>query len=124
MEAWLDRVMVEHICPDCKGSRLRATRLLFTIADKSVYDVGQMHFDELHAFLGRVKPSGRGAGHKSHHRVIASEAKQSPFACSCARGGDCFVGLRPPRNDAIHLAAMTRRDLFARRSRHNPGGDG
>jgi excinuclease ABC subunit A len=61
MEAWLDRVMVEHICPDCEGSRLRATRLLFTIADKSVYDVGQMHFDELHAFLGRVKPTGRGA---------------------------------------------------------------
>ena len=31
MEAWLDKVMVEHTCPDCKGARLRATRLLFTI---------------------------------------------------------------------------------------------
>src|SRR6476620_5259150 len=31
MEEWLDKVMVEHTCPDCKGSRLRATRLLFTI---------------------------------------------------------------------------------------------
>ncbi len=61
MEAWLDKVMVEHTCPDCNGSRLRATRLLFTIASKSLYEFGQMHFDELHAFLGTVKASGRGA---------------------------------------------------------------
>jgi excinuclease ABC subunit A len=61
MEAWLDKVMVEHICPDCKGARVRATRLLFTIAGKSIHDFGQLHFDELHAFLGTVKPTGRGA---------------------------------------------------------------
>jgi excinuclease ABC subunit A len=61
MEAWLDKVMVEHICPDCNGARVRATRLLFTIAGKSIHDVGQMNFDELHAFLGTIKPSGRGA---------------------------------------------------------------
>jgi excinuclease ABC subunit A len=61
MEAWLDKVMVEHTCPDCDGARLRATRLLFTIAGKTIHDLGQQHFDELHAFLGTVKPSGRGA---------------------------------------------------------------
>jgi excinuclease ABC subunit A len=61
MEAWLDKVMVEHTCPDCKGARVRATRLLFTVAGKSIHDVGQLNFDELHAFLGTVKPSGRGA---------------------------------------------------------------
>jgi len=114
MEAWLDKVMVEHTCPDCKGARLRATRLLFTIAGAgaergkgvpasdgawrgagapalqgragaergkgvpasdgawrgagdpaiqkmTIYDIGQLHFDEVHAFLGTVKPSGRGA---------------------------------------------------------------
>src|SRR5471030_2377369 len=61
MEAWLDKVMVEHTCPDCKGARVRATRLLFTIEDKTVHDMGQLHFDELHAFLGTVKPAGRGA---------------------------------------------------------------
>jgi excinuclease ABC subunit A len=61
MEAWLDKVMVEHTCPDCNGSRLRATRLLFTIAGKSLFEFGQMHFDELHAFLGTVKATGRGA---------------------------------------------------------------
>jgi len=61
MEAWLDKVMIEHTCPDCQGSRLRATRLLFTINDKTLDDLGRMHFDELHSFLGTVKPTGRGA---------------------------------------------------------------
>jgi excinuclease ABC subunit A len=61
MEAWLDKVMVEHTCPDCNGARVRATRLLFTIEGKNVQDVGQLHFDELYAFLGTVKPAGRGA---------------------------------------------------------------
>ncbi len=61
MEAWLDKVMVEHTCPDCQGARVRATRLLFSVAGKTIHDVGQLHFDELHAFLGTVKPTGRGA---------------------------------------------------------------
>jgi excinuclease ABC subunit A len=61
MEAWLDKVMVEHTCPDCNGARVRATRLLFTIAGHTIHDVGQLHFEELQTFLGTVKPSGRGA---------------------------------------------------------------
>ena len=61
MEAWLDKVMVEHTCPDCNGSRLRETRLLFTIGGRTIHDLGQLHFDELHAFLGTLKPTGRGA---------------------------------------------------------------
>ena len=61
MEEWLDKVMVEHTCPDCNGARVRATRLLFTDRRQDLYDVGQLHFDELHAFLGSVKPTGRGA---------------------------------------------------------------
>jgi excinuclease ABC subunit A len=61
MEAWLDKVMVEHTCPDCKGARTRATRLLFTIEGKNIHDVGGLNFDELHAFLGTIKPAGRGA---------------------------------------------------------------
>jgi excinuclease ABC subunit A len=61
MEEWLDKVMVEHTCPDCNGARLRATRLLFTIRDKTIHEMGQLHFDELHRFLGAVKPAGRGA---------------------------------------------------------------
>ncbi|MYB39045.1 MAG: excinuclease ABC subunit UvrA [Gammaproteobacteria bacterium] len=58
MEAWLDRVMVEHICPDCDGSRLRATRLKFRIAGRNIDDFGRMNFDELRPFLDSVKPTG------------------------------------------------------------------
>jgi excinuclease ABC subunit A len=61
MEQWLDKVMVEHTCPDCNGTRVRATRLLFTVAGKTIYDVGQLHFDELHKFIGTIKHAGRGA---------------------------------------------------------------
>ncbi|MEP7272755.1 MAG: excinuclease ABC subunit UvrA, partial [Acidobacteriota bacterium] len=61
MEAWLDKVMVEHTCPDCKGARVGATRLLFTVSGKTIHDVGELNFDQLHAFLGTVKPVGRGA---------------------------------------------------------------
>jgi excinuclease ABC subunit A len=61
MEAWLDKVMVEHTCPDCNGSRLRAIRLLFKVAGKSIYEFGQMNFDELADFLPSIKPAGRGA---------------------------------------------------------------
>jgi excinuclease ABC subunit A len=61
MEAWLDKVMVERTCADCNGARLRATRMLFDVSGKTLNDVGQLHFDELHAFLGSVKVSGRGA---------------------------------------------------------------
>jgi excinuclease ABC subunit A len=38
--------------PRLQRRALRATRLLFTIAGKNIHDVGQLHFDELHAFLG------------------------------------------------------------------------
>jgi excinuclease ABC subunit A len=61
MEQWLDKVMVERTCPDCNGARLRATRMLFTIAGRTLFDVGGLHFDELHAFLGSLKPTGRGS---------------------------------------------------------------
>jgi excinuclease ABC subunit A len=61
MEQWLDKVMVEHTCPDCHGTRVRATRLLFTVGGKTLHEVGQLHFDELRDFVATIKPSGRGA---------------------------------------------------------------
>jgi excinuclease ABC subunit A len=61
MEAWLDKVMVEHTCPDCNGARVGATRLLFKVAGKNIHQIGELNFDELHAFLGTIKPTGRGA---------------------------------------------------------------
>jgi excinuclease ABC subunit A len=61
MEAWLEKVMVEKTCPDCNGARIRSTRLLFTVGERTIHELGQINFDELHTFLGTVKPAGRGA---------------------------------------------------------------
>jgi len=61
MEAWLDKVMIEQTCPDCLGARLRRTRSLFTVGGKSIYQIGQLNFDELQTFLATIKPAGRGA---------------------------------------------------------------
>jgi excinuclease ABC subunit A len=61
MEEWLDKVMVERTCPDCQGARLRATRLCFTIGGRNIFELGQLNFDELHRFLGTLKPTGRGS---------------------------------------------------------------
>ncbi|HXA50342.1 MAG TPA: hypothetical protein VNV86_08570, partial [Candidatus Acidoferrum sp.] len=73
MEEWLDKVMVERTCPDCKGTRLRATRLLFTIAGKSIHEVGSLNFDEAHSFLGAIRPNGRGA---DAGRQVAGEIRR------------------------------------------------
>jgi excinuclease ABC subunit A len=77
IEAWLEKVMVELTCPDCNGARLRATRLLFTIAGKNIYEIGQMNFDELHAFLGAVKSSARlgPAGRGDAGRQVLNEIR-------------------------------------------------
>src|SRR5436190_1740564 len=43
------------------GAGVRATWGLFVVAGSTLHDVGQLHFDELPAFLGTFKRSGRGA---------------------------------------------------------------
>ena len=61
MERWLNSVMVDTPCQDCHGSRLRNTRLSFTLKDRTIDDVGNLHFDELREFLDTIKPTGTGA---------------------------------------------------------------
>ncbi|HSI82803.1 MAG TPA: excinuclease ABC subunit UvrA [Candidatus Methylacidiphilales bacterium] len=61
MEAWLDKVTVEHTCPACQGARLRPTRLLFTVGGRHIHQLGDMNFDELRPFLDSLELSGRGA---------------------------------------------------------------
>ncbi|PTY04151.1 excinuclease ABC subunit UvrA [Verrucomicrobia bacterium LW23] len=66
MEEWLNKVTVEHTCPDCQGARLRRTRLLFKVGGagaraKSVHQLGDMNFDELRPFLETLELNGRGA---------------------------------------------------------------
>ena len=59
MEAWLEKVMVERECPDCKGSRLKETRHLFRINGRTIHDFGEINFDELRDELDAIEPAGR-----------------------------------------------------------------
>ncbi|MEM6801591.1 MAG: excinuclease ABC subunit UvrA [Bacteroidota bacterium] len=56
MEEWLKKVMVEHTCPDCGGSRLKRSRQRFKIAGKSIFELGEMSFQDLKSFLLTIKP--------------------------------------------------------------------
>ena len=51
MEEYLRKVMVERTCPDCSGAKLKRQRLLVTIEDQTIHDVGELHFEELRDFL-------------------------------------------------------------------------
>ena len=59
MEAWLEKVMVERVCPDCGGSRLKESRNLFRINGRTIHDFGEINFDELRAELDTIAPTGR-----------------------------------------------------------------
>ena len=59
MEAWLEKVMVEHRCPDCQGTRLKPARLRFAVGAKTIHQFGELNFDELRPFLDTIKPQGR-----------------------------------------------------------------
>ena len=54
MEEYLRKVMVEHTCPDCDGSKLKKQRLLVTINKKHIHELGDIHLEELKVFLERI----------------------------------------------------------------------
>ncbi|HEY7201661.1 MAG TPA: excinuclease ABC subunit UvrA [Candidatus Dormibacteraeota bacterium] len=60
MDDWLRRVMVETTCPDCRGTRLRPSRSLFTIGGRAIHELGGLHFAELLTTLRGLPPPGRG----------------------------------------------------------------
>ncbi len=59
MEAYLEKVMVEYLCPDCGGARVRSPRLLVEIEGKNVFEVGELNFAELQGFLSSIEHKGR-----------------------------------------------------------------
>ena len=74
MEAWLDRVMVDHECHECRGTRLRPTRMKFRVAGVDIHQMGEMHFDELRPFLDTIRLEGKGAD--AGNQVIREIAKR------------------------------------------------
>src|SRR5438046_6820203 len=59
MDEYLKKVMVEYDCPECGGARLKRARRLVTIADRNLFELGQMHLAEVLAFLKSIQPTAR-----------------------------------------------------------------
>jgi len=59
MDEYLKSVMVEYDCPECGGARLKRTRRLVTVSGRNLYEVGEMNFADLLAYLRAVKPTER-----------------------------------------------------------------
>ena len=59
MDDYLKKVMVEHPCPECGGARLKRTRRLVTVSDRSIHEVGEMHLAELLAYLRKIETTER-----------------------------------------------------------------
>jgi excinuclease ABC subunit A len=66
MDDWLRRVMVEMTCPDCRGTRLRPSRQLFTIGGRALHELGGLNFVELQEALRSLPPPRRGSTAAGH----------------------------------------------------------
>jgi excinuclease ABC subunit A len=59
MDEYLKKVMVEYNCPECGGARLKRARRLVTIAERNLFEIGEMHLVQLLEFLRSIKPTAR-----------------------------------------------------------------
>jgi excinuclease ABC subunit A len=66
MEDYLRKMMVENLCPDCRGQRLKRQRLLVSLKGKNIYELGQMNLPELLEFLNGLRLPAR-------HKEAASQ---------------------------------------------------
>ncbi len=47
MEEYLKKVMVEHTCPDCQGTKLKPQRLLVTLNGRTIHELGDLPLTDL-----------------------------------------------------------------------------
>jgi excinuclease ABC subunit A len=59
MEEYLTKVMVEHRCPDCQGTRLKPQRLLVKVGGYGIHELGEINFAELRTMLDSLPPPAR-----------------------------------------------------------------
>jgi excinuclease ABC subunit A len=59
MEEYLKKVMVEHTCPDCEGTKLKKQRLLVTVGGKNIHELCAMPIDEVRDFLANLPSHSR-----------------------------------------------------------------
>ncbi len=52
---WVDSFMIEKICPECNGMRLKIEPLHFRIDDKNISDLANMDISELYSWFGNIE---------------------------------------------------------------------
>lgn len=62
IDNYLKKIMVEHPCPECGGARLKRSRRLVTVNKKNLFELGEMHLEELVRFLKGIKPTAKQKG--------------------------------------------------------------
>ena len=82
------------------------------IGGKTIHDVGQLHFDELHAFLGTIKPAGRGAD--AGRQVLEAKSAAGWSCCSAS------VSTTSTSTAARARSRAANRSAFACRRRSAP----
>ena len=99
MEAWLEKVMIEHTCPDCKGSRLRSTRLMVKVNGKNprTRAIGCGKVSEVDAVTGsgndRVNLSGVGTDNGFGQRDLPGGfGHGTGTAADLGPGNDRYIG--------------------------------
>ncbi len=112
MEAWLDKVMVEHTCPDCHGARVRATRLLFT--DQRPHAARRRAAE----FRRAVHVPGRGEAVRTRRRRGPPGPRRDSIAGqAAARDRARLPELQPPLGDALRRRVAAHPPLDADRLR-------
>src|SRR3954469_11581460 len=118
MEAWLDKVMVEHTCPDCNGARLGATRALFTIGGKAIYDGGHVNFHGRQVDLRRRAADLRGAARvPRHHQAGRARRRCRP---PCPERNPRTPGVAAGHRARLPELQSPRRNIIGRRVAANP----
>ena len=55
MENYLRKVMVEHTCPECAGTRVKPQRTLVTVNGMNIHELGNLHLSDLRAYFDEVR---------------------------------------------------------------------
>ncbi len=53
-EEWLKRMMIEHVCADCHGTKLKQQRLLIELNNKNIYELGELPISAVRAFFDQI----------------------------------------------------------------------
>ncbi|MHA2242204.1 MAG: excinuclease ABC subunit UvrA, partial [Candidatus Thorarchaeota archaeon] len=54
--AWVEKRMVESLCPDCRGTKLLSQRMLVRINERNIHELASLSLEDLRKFTVEIKP--------------------------------------------------------------------